>query len=199
MAEYSGDQDRMLANLVRIGTVKELDAAKARVKIQMGELISDWLPWVTTAAGSTRVYSAPSVGSQVVVLAPSGEITQGVVLPAVYQDAYGPNADSGDTHRVTFADGTVVEYDQAASSLKADLGQSKITATRALVKLEIGGVSIELTSGGISIKGNVTLDGNISQTGNITSSGDHVAGGISLQQHRHGSVQPGPGTTGVPA
>ncbi|WLF84499.1 phage baseplate assembly protein V [Moraxella sp. ZY210820] len=42
---------------------------------------------------------------------------------------------------------------------------------------------------------NITADVNV--TGTITASGDVVAGGISLQQHTHGGVKNGGGSTGV--
>lgn len=211
MMDYSGDQDRMLANLVRLGTVKELDAAGAKVRVQMGDLSSAWLPWVTSMAGGDRAYSAPEVGSQVVVLSPSGEITQGVVLPAIYQQQYGPNADSVDVRRITWADGTVVEYDRAAHRLLADLGQSKITATRSMVLLESNGCSIKIEGGGITVVGNITQTGSIqtsgsisavgsvSTQGSVSAAGDVSAAGTSLQNHRHGGVTPGNGQTGTPA
>lgn len=50
----------------------------------------------------------------------------------------------------------------------------------------------------VEMTADMTLRGNIEQTGGISSSGDHMAGGISLTDHTHSSVQPGDGTTGRP-
>lgn len=38
----------------------------------------------------------------------------------------------------------------------------------------------------------------ITTTGRIVAQGDVIAGGVSLMQHPHGGVQPGPGQTGAP-
>lgn len=60
----------MLANLLRLGTVAQLDVAEARVKVDIGGLVTDWVPWVpwvTGRAGATRTWSAPRVGEQVLL------------------------------------------------------------------------------------------------------------------------------------
>lgn len=64
-----------------------------------------------------------------------------------------------------------------------------------------GGLFLAMKRDEIEIKGNIRLTGNIVQEGNIeqdgstTATGDVVAGGISLQKHKHPGVH---GQTGVP-
>ena len=83
---HIAELDRLLANIIRLGTVAELDEHAARVTVDVGGLITDWLPWLTARAGATRTWSAPRPGEQVVVLSPYGDLSQAVALPAVYQD-----------------------------------------------------------------------------------------------------------------
>ncbi|WP_082814689.1 phage baseplate assembly protein V [Collimonas fungivorans] len=47
-----------------------------------------WLRWVTHRAGDARTWWSPSVGEQVVLLLPGGDLTAGVILQAVYSDAF---------------------------------------------------------------------------------------------------------------
>ena len=79
------EEDRRQGSTVRLGTVSAVDAASARVRVRMGidQAVTDWLPWVAFRAGRVRVWSAPSVGEQALILAPSGELTQAVVLPGI--------------------------------------------------------------------------------------------------------------------
>lgn len=56
-----------------------------------------------------------------------------------------------------------------------------------------------IVTGNVAIHGNLAQDtGNATMTGSLTTQGDVKAGNISLQNHVHGGVQPGGGTTGAP-
>ncbi|WP_161781493.1 phage baseplate assembly protein V [Janthinobacterium lividum] len=44
---------RLLQNLIRLGTVAEVNGAKARVRLKP-TLTTEWLNWATRRAGSTR-------------------------------------------------------------------------------------------------------------------------------------------------
>ncbi|QNT78288.1 Gp138 family membrane-puncturing spike protein [Entomobacter blattae] len=48
----------------------------------------------------------------------------------------------------------------------------------------------------IEVKGSITVEGNLKLTGQVTATGDVKAGSISLQNHTHGGVRSGEGTTG---
>ncbi|WMR36092.1 phage baseplate assembly protein V, partial [Metapseudomonas otitidis] len=37
---------RLLENLIRLGTIAEVDHAAARVRVQSGQLLTGWLPWL---------------------------------------------------------------------------------------------------------------------------------------------------------
>ncbi|MDR1499334.1 MAG: phage baseplate assembly protein V [Rickettsiales bacterium] len=75
---------RRVNNLLCVGKVVAADyeAAKARVKI--GEMTTDFLPWLTP---STAAWIPLKSGEQVVVLSPSGDLRFGMILPALYQSA----------------------------------------------------------------------------------------------------------------
>lgn len=166
------DLQRRLANLIRVGVVAELDEAAARVRVKAGGITTAWLPWLTTRAGGDRSWWAPEPGEQVLLLAPSGELAQAVVMPAIYQDAHPAPADVRSVRRVEYQDGTVVEYDReqhrhrvsypdgavmeydgTASQLLADLGGSKLTISRDSIRLESNGSSLEMDASGIRLNG----------------------------------------------
>jgi phage baseplate assembly protein V len=108
-----GELERRLSNTIRPGTVLEADYAKARIRVQMGDNTSAWLPWLTSRAGEDRTWHAPEVGEQVIVMAPGGELSAGYVMPGgIYKNDYPANGDKAEISRTTYKDGAVIEYDR---------------------------------------------------------------------------------------
>ncbi|KAF1072700.1 MAG: hypothetical protein GAK45_00135 [Pseudomonas citronellolis] len=175
---------RRLENLIRLGTIALVDLAAARVRVQSGELLTGWLPWQSARAGTVREWDPPTAGEQVLVLSPSGQTANGVVITGLFSDLIPANGDRANLHRRTYADGAVIEYDSAAHLLRATLPD--------------GGKTELVSNGGIHLVGDVTLEGNLTQTGSQTVSGDVIASGISLVKHTHGGVETGGGSTGGP-
>ena len=145
--------NRRVANLILAAKVVEVDYRRARVKAQSGELVSGWLPWLTQRAGLDRSWWAPSVGEQVLVLSPSGDPAQGMVLPGLYQDAHDAPSSNPDDNRVVYRDGAVFSYDRARHHWD--------------IRLPAGATVALIASGGVSIEGDVTVTGDIKATGDI--------------------------------
>lgn len=143
---------RRLENLVRLGTVAQVrHAGPPRCRVKSGNLLTDWLPWLTSRAGEDSTWWAPEVGEQVIVLSPGGNVGAGVVLPALNSDHHPAPGQSGDVARVTFGDGVVVEYDRAVHVLRVSAPH--------LIKLQ--------ATGQIQIDGDAYVHGDLHVTGNI--------------------------------
>lgn len=149
----STDHARRLSNVARYGTVAEADYTGAtagfpaiRVQLQDGEILSDWVPWFTPRAGKDRVWDPPEVGEVVMLLAPSGDLANGVAIPGLFSNG-NANGDRAGLQRRTFDDGTVVEYDREAHKLTIDATESD---GEVLVKVQT--VNVE-ASGSVTIKG----------------------------------------------
>lgn len=143
--------DRRLANLIRIGQVAEVDPARALLRVALGgEAVSDWLPWVTARAGATRSFAAPSVGEQVVVLSPSGNTGQGVVLPSLFSVAGSAPASEAGVELVEFSDGTVVELRDGVVRVSC---ASAVEITAPVVRI-VGDVEVtgDVRAGPISLR-----------------------------------------------
>ena len=172
--------------MLRYGTVKAVDQASGRVVVAVGEIETDEIRWLERRAGQTRTYSPPSVGEQVLLLCPSGEIAGAIAVGGVPQDAH-PLPGNGSRELIEFADGAVLAYDPEAHALDVVLPDGASIAIRSS-----GGVSIDASSGGLTIKGDVQVDGKLTATGDVKS------GEISLQQHKHAGVQAGAAMTAGP-
>lgn len=174
------DINRRIENIIRFGTIAEVDVANAKAKVKSGGILTDWLPWVTARAGNVRTWSAPSVNEQCVILAASGELTTACVLVGLYtQNA--PAQDCAE-YVIDFPDGARAAYNHDTGALTVNgIKTAQIQAE----------TSITLQTPQVNMTGNLQVDGS------INSGGDQVAGGISTMKHTH----PGDsgGKTGKPS
>jgi len=163
---------RRLANVVRPGVIAEADDSAAAVRVRYAEeteAVTGWLPWLAARAGGDTIWWAPEVGEQVLILAPSGEISNGIVLGALYSDKRQAPTSDPDKHLVRYSDGAEIEYDREAHRLRAVLpsgGAAEISAPE--------GVTI---TGDVMVTGDVTVDGGVDASGDITADGDIAADG----------------------
>lgn len=180
---------RMIENLIRFGTIAETQMTPPRVRVKTGSLLTGWLPWLALRAGADVDWDPPTVDEQVILLSPSGQLANAVVITGIYSDAIPANGDRSGLHRRTYRDGAVIEYDSVAHQLRAEL--------------PAGGTTELISSGGIHLVGPVTHEGDYTQQGNFTQTGsysqtgdqtisgsvtvsaDVVAAGISLVKHMH--------------
>jgi phage baseplate assembly protein V len=175
--------ERTRANLIQVGTVTEVDYAKARAKVLLAGLETAWLPWTTTRAGGDRTWASQEVSEQVLVVCPDGDPAQGVIAGSIYQAQWSAPAASGDVTRTVYSDGAITEYDRAAHAMAVTL-----PAGGALTVTAPGGVTITATAGvTVTAPGNVTvtaptttLNGNLVVTGSI-STGTGAAGGATIR------------------
>ncbi|NMY84524.1 phage baseplate assembly protein V [Pseudomonas sp. WS 5411] len=181
---------RMLENLIRLGVIAEVQMVPPRVKVKTGELTTAWLPWLALRAGADREWDPPTVDEQVILISPSGQLANGVVITGLPSGHIPANGDRPGLHRRTYSDGTVIEYDSVAHHLNATLpdgGTTNLTST--------GGINIV---GPITHHGDYTQTGNQNVTGTVTVTEDVVAADISLVKHLHGGVLVGGAKTGKP-
>lgn len=110
---------RRLANLIRTGLVEEIDHASALCRVRTGDLVTDWLPWFARRAGETATWSPLTVGEQVMILSPSGELSAGYVLTGLYSDSVPAPSEDPAEHITEYPDGCVVHYNHETHTLEA--------------------------------------------------------------------------------
>ncbi|NOU49486.1 phage baseplate assembly protein V [Pseudoalteromonas sp. JBTF-M23] len=125
------DMQSRLAKLISLGTVNEVDYETAKVRVKIGDWLTTWLPWLTNQAFNDMTWQAPEVGEQVMVLAPCGDLAQGVVLGSVYQKAHNIDKVVSDVakeerinvQRTKYQDGSMLEYDRNKHQYLIDVKQ----------------------------------------------------------------------------
>lgn len=204
---------RRLDNLVRLGTVAAVDHGNARCRVQLGALLTQWLPWHSIRAGNTRTWSPPTVGEQVMVFSPSGEIAAGIVLTGIYTESHDQPSSSADDHVIAFPDGARISYDHATGHLQ--VSGIKTATVQASEHVTVDCPENTIT-GNVLIKGTLTVEdlltyqnglrghGGNSGNGNVLTGdfthtdGNLISNGIVLHTHTHSGVQSGGSNTGGP-
>lgn len=194
---------RIVRNLIRTGIISEVDVEKGLCRVQTGGMETTWLNWLTCRAGRSRVWWAPSVGEQVLLLAIGGELDTAFVLPGIFSDDHPAPSASPDALHVSFPDGAVIEYEPENGALTvsgiktADVTASdSITATVPVVLVKASSritldtpevvCTNKLTTGTLEVQKGGTMRGNIEHTG-----GTFKSNGVQVDNHAHGNVQSG--------
>lgn len=175
---------RRLGDLAREGIVVSVDRLAGTAQVEFAdELVTGDIPWLAPRAGKTRIWSPPSVGECVLVLAPEADTSRGIIVGSLSSSAHPHPARDGST-LAEFEDGATISYDPESHALMAYLPYD---ATVMVV-----------ARGGLHFTGDVTVDGNIHSTGTITGDADVVGAGKSLKGHLHTKVQAGGAISGPP-
>ncbi len=208
--ETLSELTRAVRDIIRIGVVAEVNTTLGVCRVQTGELLTDWLHWLTSRAGSSRTWWAPSVGEQVLLLSLGGELDTGFVLPGIYSDHFPAPSASPQAYHVSFSDGAVLEYEpetgaltvsgiqtadiSAATSISATAPNVTVTAS-SKITLDTPEVvcTNKLTTGSLEVKKGGAMKGNIAHSG-----GAFTSNGVQVDTHTHGGVQTGGGNTGKP-
>ena len=191
----SAELIRLLENILRVGVVIAVDEESWRVRVQSGELQTDWLRWNTTRAGAFSIWVPPSVGEQVWLGCIGGNPETAVIIGSLYSSDNPAPGSSLKEIVLTAPDGASLRYDAEASALEAQGMKTAHIKASASVTLETPLVectdhlktrTFELTEGG-TMKGDVThSDGSLSSNG------------VTVHSHVHGGVQGGSSNTGGP-
>ncbi|MCK7365659.1 phage baseplate assembly protein V [Enterobacter roggenkampii] len=194
---------RIVRNLIRTGIISEVDVEKGLCRVLTGGMETTWLNWLTCRAGRSRVWWAPSVGEQVLLLAVGGELDTAFVLPGIFSDDHPAPSASPDALHVSFSDGAVIEYEPENGALTvsgiktADVTASdSITATVPVVLVKASSritldtpevvCTNKLTTSTLEVQKGGTMRGDIEHTG-----GTLKSNGVQVDNHAHGNVQSG--------
>lgn len=98
--------------MYRRGIVVEVDAARCRVKVRLPDkqdAVSSWLDVLQRNTADVKDYGLPAVNELVAVLFDERD-EAGCILGSLYTEANKPAEPNAEVRRVTFADGTIVQY-----------------------------------------------------------------------------------------
>jgi phage baseplate assembly protein V len=166
---------RLIENLIRIGKIEQIDLNAKRCRVRTGNLLTQWRPWLSLRAGTTRTWNPPTIGEQVLIFSPSGELAGGIVLTGIESAEFNSPSNSADEDITDYPDGAQISYNHATGKLIAT------GIKNALIKASLS----------------VTVNSPVTHcTGKVIIDGDAIIGGISFLGHIH--TDPQGGEVGVP-
>lgn len=124
-----------LLNIIKYGTVTEIKADTAQVKVTFKEsnnIVSYYMPVLQSFAGKNNAYVLPSINDVVVcLLSPRGDA--GVVIGSIYTGINKPLIADENKYNVTFDDGSVIEYDKNEHKLMLNVkGSAEIVIDKSI-------------------------------------------------------------------
>lgn len=165
---------RRIENLIRLGTVAEVDLSStpAKCRVKSGNITTDFLPFITDRAGTTSTWDPLTVGEQVVIFSPSGETGAGIVMSAIHQASIPAPSDSADEFVRTFPDGATIKYNHASGHL--DVIGIKTATIQAETSVLVDTPDATFT-GNVQINGNATVDQKLTYKGGMQGSSESGA------------------------
>ena len=178
--------NRRLKNIVRRGVVAEVRAADpAMCRVQCGELLTDWLPWVEQAAaglGKVRHWRCPVVNERAVVLSPGGDMTQGMVYPGLFSDETPQPSQRADVERHEWTATDSWEHDHSAGTLTISIGASVLVMAANGCTLTTQQLTVDSPQS--TFTGKVTVQGLFSYQAGISGkaggAGNSISGGFAV-------------------
>lgn len=189
-SDHVGD----IAQILRLGTVTSVDLIAALCAVEVSNLAGDKVEtadigWGVMRAGQTTIWSPPSIGEQVLLFCPNGDLAQAIPMGALYSATFpAPGASSRDL--IQFSDGAVIGYDPAAHHFDITLPASATASINAQ-----GGLAI---TGDVTITGNLDISADAQIGGGLVAQDDVIGDGISLAHHTHSGVKTGASSTSGP-
>ncbi|KVN34268.1 baseplate assembly protein [Burkholderia pyrrocinia] len=190
MSDYElGEIDRRMACMVQHGTIDAVSYKPPMCRVRIGDWISDWMPWKTSAAGVVRFWRPPSAGEQATMFAPSGDLPGAYAIPGYYSDQHGGSARSSPTETAwDYPDGASAVYDHESHEYRVDVPAG------GRIVFRIGGTELELRADGVTLRteqllgdipdstftGNTTTEKRLTFNGGMQGKGG-TAGGPAVQ------------------
>lgn len=179
---------RLLENVVRTGTVTEIDEGKWRVRVQSGEMETTWLRWNAQRAGAFKVWVPPTIGEQVWFLCLGGNTDVAFIGGSLYSADNPAPGVSRNEMVVTAPDGAKFRYDAEVGALQVKGIKSAVV--EASVKITLDTPEVEctnlLTTKNLNVTEGGEMHGDITHTG-----GAFTSNGVQVDDHNHGEVERG--------
>lgn len=102
MTRAAAEADRRIANILTVGTIVSIDNGTGRARVRIGDLETPPIPVMQLRSGTIRMHWMPSVGEQITLAAPAGDMARAFILGSlpidgnmVAPDAESPTMDLG--------------------------------------------------------------------------------------------------------
>jgi phage baseplate assembly protein V len=141
---------RRLNNIVRFGTVAEVDTNKARIRVKIGKITTTWIPWLTTA-GSVKLWNPPAIGEQVFVVSQGGDLSVSVAIPSIFQSKFAAPGNDENVIQLELSNKTSIEFNKKNNEFSVKIEDSELVFDNETFKAKIGEVDAEIKDGSVKL------------------------------------------------
>lgn len=135
LLERIAELERIVRNMLIIGTVKEVK--KNKVKVVSGDFISPLVTCFQPAAGDDQEFNPISKGEMVMLLSPSGDPSAGFAIRgAAYSGKPLASEAADDVFVKKFSDGSKITYNKSTHELNADIKGKIIIKNYSSIEVE---------------------------------------------------------------
>lgn len=112
---------RRFENLIRIGTIADVDYHGKRLRVQSGELLTDWLPCPAEIGRNFKHWRPLRKDTQVVLACPSGDPAQALIISILYSSQLDAPSTDQSIDLIQFDDGTELYYDSGSHHMQINV------------------------------------------------------------------------------
>lgn len=112
---------RLISNIVRIGTVVEIDYETSRARLQCGDNLTNWLSWAEKNGAATSSWAPPEMGELWLIVSAGGDLSQGVMTARLQTDENQPPSRTPDETRTRYPDGTETSYNHVTHTMEINV------------------------------------------------------------------------------
>lgn len=178
MMTMNSELHRLINNLARIGTISAVDHDERKVRVKTGDNTTAWLPWPADVGKNYVRWKPLAAGIQVIMLCPSGDVSQGQIVGTLFTADQTPTEASETVDVIEFSDGATVAYDSDSSTLTID-GPDAVVINCTNASVTAAENAVIDASGDVEI----TAAGDVAATGATVTLNGGAAGGLVCQTH----------------
>ncbi|MEM5528073.1 phage baseplate assembly protein V [Gammaproteobacteria bacterium AS21] len=142
----TSDLERLIQNLIRIGTIYAVDESARKIKVTSGKLVTQWLDWPAEEGRNYKRWRPLRLGTQVILASPGGDLSQAMIIGMLYSDALPPPSTDPDIDLIQFDDGSFIQHNHGTKHLSFhSAGDLTITCVGDMSLTADGNIKIEAT------------------------------------------------------
>lgn len=194
----TAELQRRLENVIRIGSIAEVDHDAKKIRIQSGEILSAWLPWPVEMGRNFKRWRPLRVGQQVIIGSASADPAQAVIIGMLYTDALNAPSAEPALDLIRFENGAEISHHLDTGKITVICkGEVDVKASSHITVVSGGNISftaegvMSYTASQHNFVGDIFDVGNITATKNTIANlvaygyADCIGGGVSLNGHKH--------------
>ena len=127
----TAELQRRLENVIRIGVIAKVDYDNKKIRVQSGELLSNWLAWPVEMGRNFKRWRPLRLGQQVILGSPSADPAQAVVIGMLYSQNFEAPSDDPDLDLIAFDNGASLSHNIDTGEMNVVCkGEIKVSADK---------------------------------------------------------------------